>query len=333
MITTKLTIYDIAKLADTSVSTVSRYLNNKPIKEENRLKIEKIMQNEGKDFTPNAMARALVSKTTKTVAIITVDIRTPHFASVAYNFEQMFTKKGYNVIICNTSLDEENLKRYITNLIKRSVDGIAFIGSIFGEINNMPEILEMIKKIPVVIANGTINLNNSYSVLIDDAYGVSLAGDYLLKKGRKNIYFLSDEKNDSGLRKMSGFKKFCSEHNIDYESHLFSVAQSIEGGEDGVREIISKDSNVDSIICGNDIVGVGVINYINHLGIKAGYDIDVISYNNTLYSEITNPKMTIINNKPDKQAFHLVELLERLINKEECDSIIIKPELVLKESA
>ncbi len=329
----KLTIYDIAKLADTSVSTVSRYLNNKPIKEENRIKIEKVMENEGKDFTPNAMARALVSKTLKTVAVITVDIRTPHFASVAYNFEQMFTKKNYNVIICNTSLDEENLKRYITNLIDRSIDGIAFIGSIFTEINKMPEILEMLKNIPIVVANGYINLENSYSVLADDIQGVMLAGDYLTKKGRKNIYFLSDERNNSGLRKIDGFNKLCNANNLDFDSHLITVEQSILGGEEGIKTILNKDPNVDSVICGNDIVGVGVINYLNNLGIKAGHDIDVISYNNTLYSEITNPKMTIINNRPDKQAHYLVEILEKLILKEECDSIIIKPELIIKESA
>lgn len=329
----KLTIYDIAKLAETSVSTVSRYLNNKPIKEENRIKIEKVMQNEGKDFTPNAMARALVSKTLKTVAVITVDIRTPHFAIVAYNFEQMFTKKGYNVIICNTSLDEENLKRYITNLIDRSVDGIAFIGSIFTEINKMPEILEMLKNIPIVVANGYINLENSYSVLADDIQGIILAGDYLIKKGRKNIYFLSDEKNNSGLRKIDGFDKFCKAKKLDFDSHLITVEQSILGGEEGIKSILNNDHNVDGVICGNDIVGVGVINYLNNLGIKAGHDIDVISYNNTLYSEITNPKMTIINNRPDKQAHYLVEILEKLISKEECDSIIIKPELIIKESA
>ena len=329
----KLTIYDIAKLAETSVSTVSRYLNNKPIKEENRIKIEKVMQNEGKDFTPNAMARALVSKTLKTVAAITVDIRTPHFATVAYNFEQMFTKKGYNVIICNSSLDEENLKRYITNLIDRSVDGIAFIGSIFTEINKMPEILEMLKNIPIVVANGYINLENSYSVLADDIQGILLAGDYLTKKGRKNIYFLSDEKNNSGLRKIDGFDKFCKAKNLDFDSHLITVEQSILGGEEGIKTVLSNDHNVDGLICGNDIVGVGVINYLNNLGIKAGHDIDVISYNNTLYSEITNPKMTIINNRPDKQAHYLVEILEKLISKEECDSIIIKPELIIKESA
>ena len=328
----KLTIYDIAKLADTSVSTVSRYLNNKPIKEENRLKIEKVMENEGKDFTPNAMARALVSKTLKTVAVITVDIRTPHFASVAYNFEQMFTEKGYNVIICNTSLDEENLKRYITNLIDRSVDGIAFVGSIFTEINKMPEILEMLKNIPIVVANGYINSENSYSVLVDDIQGVILAGDYLTKKGRKNIYFLSDEKNNSGLRKIDGFNKFCKANNLDFDSHLITIEQSILGGEEGIKTILNNDPNVDSVICGNDIVGVGVINYLNNLGIKAGHDIDVISYNNTLYSEITNPKMTIINNRPDKQAHYLVDILEKLILKEECDSIIIKPELIIKES-
>ena len=57
-----LTIYDIASLAGTSVSTVSRYLNHKPIREENKKKIEAVLEGEGKEYTPNAMARALVSK-------------------------------------------------------------------------------------------------------------------------------------------------------------------------------------------------------------------------------------------------------------------------------
>ena len=329
----KLTIYDIARLADTSVSTVSRYLNHKPIKEENRIKIEKVMSDEGKDFTPNAYARALVSNSLKTVAIITVDIRTPHFAMVSYNFEQEFTKRGYNVIICNTSLNMLNIKQYLTSLLNRHVDGIALVGSIFTKINDMPEILEMLKDIPLVIANGSINLSNANSVLADDIYGISIAYDYLIKKGDKNIYFLSDEKNNSGLRKLKGFEESCEKYNLDYKNHVIDVLQSIDGGESGAKEIIEKDKTCDAIICGNDIVAVGVINYLNKIGIRAGKDISVIGYNNTLYSEITTPKMTIINNKPDKQAKYLVDMLEKMINKEECESVIIKPELIVKESA
>lgn len=320
-------------MAETSVSTVSRYLNNKPIKEENRIKIEKILANEGKDFTPNVYARALVSQTLKTVAVITVDIRTPHYAKVCYNFEQIFTKKGYNVIICNTSLDENNLINYIANLKQRSVDGIAFVGSIFTEINNMPKVLEMIKDLPVVIANGTINLPNAFSVLSEDIAGIEIAGNYLLNKGRRHIHYLSDEKNDSGMRKIFGFEKFCNKQGIDFNSHIEYVTQCIEGGTLGSKLILEKDKETDAIICGNDIVGVGVINYLHQNGIMPGKDIDVIAYNNTLYSEITSPKMTIIDNKPDKQAYYLVDILEKLINKEEAESIVIRPELVIKESA
>lgn len=180
-----LTIYDIASLAGTSVSTVSRYLNHKPIREENKKKIEAVLEGEGKEYTPNAMARALVSKSLKTVAIITVDIRVPHYAMVSYAFEQEFTKKGYNVIICNASLSNSKLENYLTSLLSRQIDGIALVGSIFTALNNEPKILEMLKDIPVVVANGTINMENCNSVLADDTYGTGLAVDYLLKKEEK----------------------------------------------------------------------------------------------------------------------------------------------------
>ena len=174
------------------------------------------------------------------VAIITIDIRTPHFAMVSYNFEQEFTKKGFNVL-------------------KHHVDGIAFVGSIFTKLNDMPDVLDMLKEIPIVIANGSINLANCNSVLADES---------------------------------------CGKYKTEYKDYVFDVEQSIDGGSLGAKEILERDPSVEAIICGNDIVGV--INYLNKLGIKPGHDIDVVGYNNTLYSEITTPKMTIVNNKPGK---------------------------------
>ena len=328
-----LTIYDIASLAGTSVSTVSRYLNHKPIREENKKKIEAVLEGEGKEYTPNAMARALVSKSLKTVAIITVDIRVPHYAMVSYAFEQEFTKKGYNVIICNASLSNSKLENYLTSLLSRQIDGIALVGSIFTALNNEPKILEMLKDIPVVVANGTINMENCNSVLADDTYGTGLAVDYLLKKGRKNIYYFSDEKNDSGIRKLEGFWQGMTRNKLDPSKYQRDVAQTIDGGIDGVKGLIDSNLPFDGIICGNDIVGVGVISYLNRKGYKVGQDVDVISFNNTLYSEITYPRMTVINNKPDLQAKWLVDILERKINKEEVTSVTISTELLIKESA
>ena len=111
------------------------------------------------------------------------------------------------------------------------------------------------------------------------------------------------------------------------------VSQTIEGGIEGVKSIIENNLPFDAIICGNDIVGVGVISYLNRNGYKVGVDVDVISFNNTLYSEITYPRMTVINNKPELQAKWLVDILERKINKEDVMSITIRPELLIKESA
>ena len=120
---------------------------------------------------------------------------------------------------------------------------------------------------------------------------------------------------------------------LDHSKYQRDVAQTIDGGIDGVKGLIDSNLPFDGIICGNDIVGVGVISYLNRKGYKVGQDVDVISFNNTLYSEITYPRMTVINNKPDLQAKWLVDILERKINKEEVTSVTIRPELLIKESA
>ena len=327
----KYTIYDIAKLANTSVSTISRYLNHKPVTEENRIKIEKVLSNI--DFKPNAMARALVSNSLKTVAIITVDIRVPHFASITYFFEQEFTKRGYHVIICNTSGSVEKAIDYLKMLLNTKIDGIAFVGSIFDLLNSNKEAMKLLKNIPVVVANGQLNLPNCYSVLCDDAYGVSQAVEYLFKKGRHNIFYINDIDTKSALFKIDGFVSTTKRLGIYDSSHVIKTNHSIDSGMQIIKNIIKNKEVFDAFICSDDEVAVGVINQLKYEGYLVGKEVDVIGYNNTTLSEVTIPKMTVINNKAEEEAKLLVLLLEKLINGDKTQSITIKPELIIKGSA
>ena len=105
-------IYDIAKEAGVSISTVSRVLNNKSnVKEDTRRKVEAVLEKH--DYRPSAIARGLVSSSMRTVAVLTVDIRVPHYARTAYTIEREFSRRGYEVMLCNTGGELEEAAKYL----------------------------------------------------------------------------------------------------------------------------------------------------------------------------------------------------------------------------
>lgn len=327
-----LTIYDIAREAKTSVSTVSRYINNKKIQPENKAKIEAVLKTH--NFKPNAMARGLVSKSMKTVGVITLDIRVPHYATTAYTFEQEFTKKGYSVIICNSSGDINQTIDYIKNLLSKHVDGIAFIGSTFSELNNSEEVKNLLEDVPVVVANGYINSNNSHFVSAKDGYSSEIAIDYFVQKGRKDIYFVKDTCTESSNRKVDGFFMAMQKHNLDCMNKILYAEHSLYGGQEAVEYLLKHALKFDALLCAEDIVAVGALNALREKGFEVGKDVDVIGFNNTVYSEITLPKLTVIDNKPEEQARLLVKILEQVFEKDDSvKNLSIEPELLIKGSA
>ena len=110
-------IYDIAKEAGVSIATVSRVLNNKgTVSAATRARVEAILKQN--NYTPSAIARGMVSKSMRTVAVLTVE----------------FSRRGYEVILCNTGGDRAETLRYLQAVNQKQVDGIVLVGSVFDTI-------------------------------------------------------------------------------------------------------------------------------------------------------------------------------------------------------
>ena len=156
-------IYDIAKEAGVSIATVSRVLNNKgTVSAATRARVEAILKQN--NYTPSAIARGMVSKSMRTVAVLTVDIRVPHYARTAYTIEREFSRRGYEVILCNTGGDRAETLRYLQAVNQKQVDGIVLVGSVFDTICQGAEMEKLLSGVPVVLANGKLDLPNAYSV-------------------------------------------------------------------------------------------------------------------------------------------------------------------------
>lgn len=326
-------IYDIAKEAGVSISTVSRVMNNKGnVNAATRKKVEEIL--ERNNYTPSAIARGMVSKSMRTVAVVTVDMRVPHYARTAYTIEREFSRRGYEVTLCNTGGELEETAKYLRVVVEKKVDGIVLVGSVFNTICKNPEIEGLLKAIPVVLANGKLDLPNSYSVLVDDKYGVSLAVDCLVKKGHKDLFYLQDMDTVSARLKCEGFVSSLERHGIEQANkYVIKTERSVEGGHEAVERLLKKGEKVSAIVCGEDITAVGAVKALLHAGLRVPEDVAVTGYNNSEYAQICEPMLTTVDNKPELVAMLSVQLLTSLIEKTESySSCTIQPELVERET-
>src|SRR5512133_3415365 len=142
-----ITIKDIAKQADVSVATVS-YVVNKSRWVSPQLTERVLKAIEQKGYSPNAVARSLRQKRTKTIGLIVPDSSNPFFAEIAKGVEDAGFEAGYSVILCNSnaSLDRELV--YLDLLQSKRVEGIIFIATT-AQVNQIRPIVN--SGIPVVI--------------------------------------------------------------------------------------------------------------------------------------------------------------------------------------
>lgn len=322
-------IYDIAKEAGVSISTVSRVLNNKGnVNPATREKVEEVL--ERNHYTPSAIARGMVSKSMRTVAVLTVDIRVPHYARTAYTIERELSHSGYEVTLCNTGGEAEETEKYLQTMLEKKVDGIVLVGSVFNTICKRPEIKKLLRKVPVILANGKLELANSYSVLVDDRYGIALAVNELVKKGHRDIYYVKDMDTVSARLKCDGFVDTLEHAGIaGAKERVLHTTSDLEGGMRAVRELIQSGKKFSALVCGEDITAVGAVKALLQAGYRVPEDVAVTGYNNSEYARICEPVLTTIDNKPELVAMFSVQLLTSLIEKKDAySSCTIQPELV-----
>lgn len=189
-------IYDIAKEAGVSISTVSRVMNKKEnVNPATRKKVEEIL--EKNNYTPSAIARGMVSKTMKTVAILTVDIRVPHYSRTAYTIEREFSRRGYEVLLCNTGGELSETVKYLRTVQEKKVDGIVLVGSVFNTLCKKEEIGKLLKNTPVVLADGKLELP-SYG--IHNGKGYVIETERSIEGGMRAVnQLLLDKKEFTGI--------------------------------------------------------------------------------------------------------------------------------------
>jgi LacI family transcriptional regulator len=334
----KVTLKQIAKELDVSISTVSKSLRNSPeISEDTREKVKAFAKLY--NYKPNNIALSLKNRKTKTIGIIIPEIVHHFFATVISGIEQEANEKGYSVIVC---LSGESFDREVINmemLANGSIDG--FIMSLSKETQQKKDfhhILEVTSQgMPVVMFDRITNDVFCDKVIIDDKTAAFEAVEFLIHNGCKKIGLITTIDYVSvGKFRTDGYVYALQQNDLVFDENLILKIEDIDNCADQIQEYI-QNNDLDAVFAVNELFAVTAIKMANQIGKNVPNDLSVIGFTDGIISKYSTPSITTVNQNGflmgQKAARLLIERLENDDEEEEFYTTeIIETQLVERES-
>lgn len=333
----KITIKDIARIANVSHTTVSRALNNKSrIKNETKEKILSIASE--LNYRPNFIARSLVMRRTKTLGLVITTIANPFYTELSQGIETTAISLGYNIILCSTNYELSAEKRYIDMLRSKGVDGILFTSAHMGD----PNIIELAEEgFPIILVNRRtyhpIVRDKVDYVGVDNMLGGFLAVEHLIKLGHKRIGVIGGSSESSvGFERLGGGKKALTTYGLEVIGDYFLEGDFLKGsGYQGGKRYLKMDKPPTAIFAANDYMALGTYQAILEEGIKIPEEVALIGFNDIEFTSMKGIELTTIGQKKyEMGALAVRKLVERVEDRKggPPEEIILEPELIIRKT-
>jgi LacI family transcriptional regulator len=334
----KITIKDIARVANVSHTTVSRALNNKSrIRNETKEKILSIARE--LHYQPNFIARSLVMKCTKTLGLIITTIANPFYTELALGIEATARGFGYTIILSFTHSDLSIEKQSIDMLRSKGVDGIIFSSAHMGD----PNIAELAEEgFPIILVNRRtyhpIVREKVDYVGVDNMLGGFLAVEHLIRLGHKRIGVIGGSSESSvGFERLEGGKKALATYGLEEKGDYFLEGDFLkDSGYQGGKQFLRMSEPPTAIFAANDYMGLGAYQAISEGGVRIPEEMALVGFNDIEFSAMRGIELTTIGQKKYEMGAIAVKTLVEKIEKGEPQSsmkeIILKPELIVRRT-
>ncbi|AQZ71425.1 LacI family transcriptional regulator [[Actinomadura] parvosata subsp. kistnae] len=320
---------DVAKEAGVSHQTVSRVLNDHPnVRADTRARVEAAITRLG--YRRNLVARALVTKRSRTLGVVSFDTTLYGPASTIYGIEQAARTAGYFVsIVSLKSIDADNVRDAIDYLAEQGVDGVVVVApqrSAARALESLPAGL------PAVAVEGTHRADVSV-VCIDQMEGAKLATRHLLDQGHDTVWHVSgphDWMETEG--RLEGWRAALEEAGRPVPEPLAGDWSPRAGYEAG-KSLAAMDG-VTAVFAANDQMALGVLRALSEKGVRVPQQISVVGFDDIPESEFFSPPLTTVRQDFDVVGRHCIEVLLRQIDLGHAayERLVVRPSFVVRSS-
>ncbi len=295
------TMKDVAKEAGVALGTVSRVMNNIPVGEEYRIRVEEAAKKLG--YKVNSYAKGLKTNRTGIIALVLPFVRHPFYGALADNVSRILMERGYRTLLAMTESDMEMENKCIRMVRQNKVEGIIAL-------TYNPDI-EVDEDIPFV------SIDRFYSskvpcVTSDNFGGGQMAAEKLCELGAKRLLFL---RIGSPLiaepdKREAGFETWCLKNDVPYHVIHLDDEEGIEPIYDFLKEQMKAGKpEYDGIFCNTDQLAVEVVRYLETIGVSVPGDVQVIGYDGLINVIKNEPFCSSIVQPVEKIAETAVNIL------------------------
>lgn len=311
------TIIDVEKKSGVSRSTISRYLNGKNVRPENKKKIEEAI--EALSYHRNPLASGLKSSKTYTIGCVLPDITDPFFPGIIKIFQEKMLKNGYQTILNTYGNDSELEFEQVRTLANKRVDGLVVATSV-DDGTHIKECLD--DNLPVIMLDRLIDGLDCDSVTVDNYQSVYDAISLAIRMGHRKIGYIRGRELYTDKVRFKGFKDALANNRIDIPKEYVVYAELIE--HDATRQFMRLMNLADPptlIFCSNVYYTMGAFEAMLEYDLKVPDDVSVMafdllsSFNFFGFTKTIKPQFASIAQPRDEIGNKTADLLLRRLEK------------------
>ncbi|MGY5810992.1 LacI family DNA-binding transcriptional regulator [Rhizobium sp. LEGMi198b] len=303
-------IRHIAKLAGTSVSSVSRVLNNSGYASpELRERVEAAIR--ALNYTPSKGARMLRGAPSRMIGLMLPSIDVPFFGILAHTIEQELFQRGYQTLICSTAENMDHEARYMSMLLAQRVDGV-IVASAFGSIEHF-EILRD-AQIPIVAIDRELSGIAEDAIMADHEEGGRLMARHLIDLGHRAIGIVGAPAHSQPVQlRLRGISGEMAKHGIAPAAVTMAEEHSFAATYPLARDLLTAHPEITAIIGTTDISAIAAIHAVLDRGCSVPGDYSVIGFDDLPEAAYIFPRLTTVAQPIRDVGQRAAQRLETLI--------------------
>ena len=292
-------IREVARHAGVSTASISRALNNpESVSAELRSRIDAAIDTLG--YIPDAAARALSSRRTRTIGAIVPTVDNAMFARGIEALQSYLSLQGYLLLLATSGYDPEVEFRQAQNMASRGVDGLILRGDVHTE--GLRRLLAT-QRIPFVNV-GVYHPDKPYaSVGADNERAAWQACSYLIELGHREIGMVAavSTNNDRAAARVAGVTRALTEHGLTLRPEwTIEVPYHLDDARQAARTFLTRAQRPTAVVCGNDVIAYGVLLEAERRGLQVPRDLSVMGFDDLEWSRHLRPSLSTMHLPTDE---------------------------------
>lgn len=329
MKTNGVTIADIAKQADVSMSTVSRVLNDKAVVNK-KTRAAVLQAAESLGYEVNVFARSLASGRSMTVGVVTQKIGSPFYDKMMTGVIQGLSGTGYSPIFVDGEWEESTELDVIRTVLGRRVDGLILLGAAI----SLEDLNSLRDRLPTIVVGRDVPGWDNQCVFVDNVGGAYDATKHLIDFGHRNIAIVRGiSHHQDSIRRYEGFLKALEDARIPLDPDLVVDGNfTPQSGILAIHTLLMRGKAFSAVFCANDMTAYGARLALHDRGIRVPEDVSIVGFDDQTESAFTLPPLTTVRQPGPEMGVAAAKGLVQLMQGKPCELPMLNAELISRRS-